>query len=252
MSTGGWGAVEYFEIFQKALVFSPKVVVVAFYTGNDPLESFLLAYSRPRWEALRPDRSLSAADGPKIPFPPPESTWWPVTFPDGVSTVFTPELRLSSNSHHPAAKAGYGIMAKVAQAMAASPNHTRFPQGIGSMRLVFTIIPTKELVYAEKIRRAQLETVAAYDELIARESANAAALATILAGLPHATYVDVIEPLQQAALNPRSLYPNDHNGHPLSPGYAVIAETLAFAARPLMNDVARREVPLALGIHRAD
>jgi len=42
MATGGWGAVQYLDMVRKASVFGPKVVIVAFYSGNDPMESFRL------------------------------------------------------------------------------------------------------------------------------------------------------------------------------------------------------------------
>lgn len=40
MATGGWGAVQYLDMFAKGLFFRPQLVVVAFYGGNDPLESY--------------------------------------------------------------------------------------------------------------------------------------------------------------------------------------------------------------------
>ena len=44
MAVGGWGAVEYLEIFPKALRLRPRVIVVALYAGNDPLDSFTRAF----------------------------------------------------------------------------------------------------------------------------------------------------------------------------------------------------------------
>ncbi len=40
MAVGGWGAVQYPDMFSKAGAFRPLVVVVAFYSGNDARESF--------------------------------------------------------------------------------------------------------------------------------------------------------------------------------------------------------------------
>ena len=118
MSVGGWGAVEYLEIFTKAPYFQPYVVIIAFYTGNDALESFRLAYAHERWAFLRPNDSLKSSDMPSITFPPPENEWWPVTFADGITTIFTPKLRYGSNQDHPAVNAGYDIMAQVAREIA--------------------------------------------------------------------------------------------------------------------------------------
>ena len=43
MAVGGWGAVQYLDMFTKAARFRPHTVIIAFYSGNDPLESFLTA-----------------------------------------------------------------------------------------------------------------------------------------------------------------------------------------------------------------
>ena len=76
MSVGGWGAAEYFEIFNKALHFEPKVVVIAFYTGNDPLDTFMKVYGDVRWKSLRLDPKLKASDTPVVP----EYNIWEITF----------------------------------------------------------------------------------------------------------------------------------------------------------------------------
>ena len=60
MSVGGWGAAEYFEIFNKALYLQPKVIIVAFYTGNDALDTFMKVYSDQRWKSLRLNPRLNA------------------------------------------------------------------------------------------------------------------------------------------------------------------------------------------------
>ncbi len=44
MAVGGWGAVQYLAMFEKGLRFQPRVIVIAFYSGNDPLDSFHMAY----------------------------------------------------------------------------------------------------------------------------------------------------------------------------------------------------------------
>lgn len=61
MSAGGWGGgVQYLEMFPEALFFEPRVVVVAFYTGNDALDSFKDAYGRASpsaWSQHRGDQA---------------------------------------------------------------------------------------------------------------------------------------------------------------------------------------------------
>ena len=71
MATGGWGALQYLEMARHAHRFGPKVLVVAFYSGNDPLESFMIAYGNAQWAAFRLDKNLSARDTPAVA--PPES-----------------------------------------------------------------------------------------------------------------------------------------------------------------------------------
>jgi hypothetical protein len=196
------------------------VVVVAFYSGNDALESFRLAYSAEPWSRLRLDPNITASDGPPVKYPPPKSWWWEVNFKDRVTTTFIPRFRLASNMDHPAVKAGYAIMAETARLMSDMAGKAGVP-------IVFTIIPSKELVYAEKVRGDGIDAPDDYLSLIKAEEANLRGLALQLAKLPHADYVDLLSPLQGEALKPLKLYPPDGNGHPLAAGYDFIARTLA-------------------------
>lgn len=227
MAVGGWGAVQYLKMVDIASVLQPRVLVVAFYAGNDPLESFQMAYGAKPWNWLISDESLSMKDVPKVTFPAPESEWWKVPFADGIHTVFTPTLRLASNQDHPAVRAGYEIMADVARRI------TEFVEPL-SIRLVFTVVPTKELVYARKVEQEGLAAPADYLTLVRNERENIEQLGARIVDLTNATYVDLVGPLQQAAINPIALYPPDINGHPLSAGYRVIAQTLAPAVDSLL------------------
>ena len=218
MSTGGWGAVQYLDMFSKALSFKPRVVIVAFYTGNDALESTLLAYNVERWRSLRLDNTLSLSAIPPVTYP--GSDTWSVSFGDGTKTTFTPELRLASNRDAGYVRAGYAIMAAVAERIGTMAAESGTP-------VIFTIIPTKETVYAEKVAAHGIETPEGYNELITAEKKNITTLAATLDALPNAVYVDLVAPLQKAALTSFQLYPTDFNGHPLPAGYNEIAFTLA-------------------------
>ena len=66
MAVGGWGAIEYFEAFKIALNLKPKVILIAFYTGNDSLETFRLAYANDKWMDWRLNDQLSSSDAPQI------------------------------------------------------------------------------------------------------------------------------------------------------------------------------------------
>jgi lysophospholipase L1-like esterase len=234
MAVGGWAAPQYLNMLGKALAFRPEVIIIAFYTGNDPMESFMQVYGNPYWQGLIPDKTLTAGDAPKSTFPAPKDEHWAVTFKDGVQTVFTPSLRLVSNSDHPAVQSGYKIMADVARRVAvAVADH--------DVKVIFTIIPTKELVYADKVAAENLQAPRDYQTLIVREKANLEQLAGEIQSYPGVDYVDVLQPLQQHAMQPAVLYPENENGHPVAPGYDVIGRIIAEAVRPHIS-IKRREL----------
>lgn len=222
MAVGGWGAVQYLDMFAKAVRLQPRVVVVAFYSGNDPLDSFTMAYGAPRWHSLIPDPGLDAGDAPRVELAGPGGRSWSLTFDDQVTTVFTPGYRLPSNDDLPAVRAGYAVMAETAARM------NELAQSAG-VRPVFTIIPTKELVYARRVGAGPVTPPDSYRRLVRAEAANIDHLAGRLTDLDGATYVDVVGPLQEAALGPSALYPEDGNGHPVEAGYAVIGRVVAQA-----------------------
>lgn len=229
MATGGWGAVQYLNMFTLAGKFHPRVVIVAYYTGNDPLESFKAAYALDQWRSLRPDPALKLSDLPNVPFPAPDSETWKADFRDGSSMVYTPRLRFYSNDpKHPAVVAGYGIMGETARIMDEAVT------GTGS-RLVFTVIPTKELAYSLRTEAEGLTPPPAYHDLIAHEMQHIEKLRDTLSKLPNSRYVDVVGPLRQSALKSSTLYPADKDGHPLPDGYAVIGETIAGALSDLQR-----------------
>jgi hypothetical protein len=230
MSTGGWAAVQYLDMFGKATMFRPHAIVVAFYTGNDPLESYAMVYGNENWHWLKPDQTLERGDAPKVEFPAPESERWPVTFRDGVSTVFTPTLRLASNQDHPAVNAGYEIMAAVAGHIGALAEKAAVP-------VAFTIIPTKELAFALKVEAEGLELPADYATLVSRERKNLDTLAQRIRATPGAVYIDALTALQQAVLGSENLYTASMDGHPAAGGYKVIGETVAEKITGLLPDV---------------
>ena len=220
MAVGGWGAVEYLEVFYKALYLKPRVVVVAFYTGNDSLDSFRLAYSHERWRELKADPELGPGDAPTVPFPPPDNEQWSVSFANGWATVFTPNLRLASNADHPAANAGYRIMEIVAERIA------KFSAQSG-ITPYFTIIPTKELVFAKRVAAEKLLAPAAFNQLVESEARRIAVLSQHLKQIDRAHYVDVVEALQNAANGDVDIYPITRDGHPVAAGYKVIGDAVA-------------------------
>ena len=229
MATGGWCAVQYLNMFTNATFFRPRVIVIAFYSGNDPDESVTLAYSVDHWAPLRPDPNLDLSDKPRFPgFPVPSSEQWPVRFRSGLTTIFTPSLRLVSNdTTHATVRAGYQIMEKVAQLMAKSASEV-------NIQLILTIIPTKELVYSERVRREGINASVDYMRLVELERANIDHLARSFKQLQNVEYVDLLEALQKEASTNQMLYPAGTDGHPLEAGNRVIATTIASIVRKYM------------------
>lgn len=230
MAVGGWGAIQYLEMFFNAVSFRPRIIIVAFYTGNDPSESYKMAYSNTRWKNLRPAAHIDNRGIFKIAFPTAPSDQWPVRFGDGIETIFTPKLRYVSNQNHPAMIAGYDIMAKVAKLISTAAKN------IG-IKTAFTIIPTKELVYWPKIEREGIEINSDYLKLVTAEQSNIERLITKLRSLDNALYIDTITSLQKSALTTDLLYPPNINGHPFEKGYAVIGDTMAKAIEEILPNI---------------
>jgi len=216
MSVGGWGAAEYFEIFNKALYLQPVVVIIAFYTGNDAIDTFNKVYGDERWISLRLNPKLTSSDAPTLQ----EDVEWKVKFHDGNDVIFTPNFRyVSNNRDHPAVLMGYEIIGEIAQKIGKIAEKVQ-------IKLVFTIIPTKELAYKKKILLENIKPRADYTDLVNDEEKNLRVLAERLQRIRGAVYVDLLEPIQQGVLESQYFYPHDRDGHPLPDGYKLIGETL--------------------------
>jgi hypothetical protein len=217
MATGGWGAAQYYYAATKAPYFSPKVVIIAFYTGNDPLETFSMVYGSDDWAKFKSVRNLDKNNIPKFNFPVPEDEQWPVTFSDDIKTIFTPALRHASNKQHPAVDAAYKSIIKIAENIVYG----------NDIHVVFTIIPTKELVYSRKIEKDNIEIDPSYKALIEDEKIRINELSKALQSVNKARYIHIIDELQLAALSNIKLYPSGIDGHPVAEGYKVIGKAIA-------------------------
>lgn len=232
MAVGGWGAVQYLDMFLKSRVFRPRVAIVAFYTGNDPYESFRLAYSTEHWHFLRPDRSLSVEDLPPVKYPAPPEERWRVRFPDGFETGFQPALRLASQLDVPSVRAGWAIMADVARRIGrTAADYEVVP--------VFAIVPTKERVYAARIEAIGAPVDSVYAALVEAEARNVTRLLEVL-NAEGAITVDLLPALARAALDRAPVYPEDADGHPTATGHAVIAATLLPVVREALASSPQR------------
>ncbi len=231
MATGGWGAVQYLDMFNKSLIFKPQVLVVAFYSGNDPMESYLLAYGVEKWAPLKVAHDLDESDRPPAAEITEES--WQVAFSDGVKTTFTPKHRLQSNDGAFAVvREGWAIMEKVGRKISDMASE----HGVA---LIYTIIPTKELAYKRKVDAEGMDPDPLYSRLVSTEHVNIKRLASVFTELTNVTYVDLVEPLQQAALQSTRIYPLNANGHPVYAGYKTISQAIAPIAKGLVRPVRR-------------
>ena len=227
MATGGWGAVQYLGIFEKALAFRPKLVIVAFYAGNDPRESFRAAYSIEKWAWLQPDPELDLSDQPAVKYPPQPDEQWRVRLKREEHVLFRPRLRLASSQDDPTVDAGWAIMAEVARHIASAAQ----AQGVPTL---FTVLPTKETAFARRLRREGVALDPVYEELVKEERRRTHQLAASLSSLEGADYMDLVAPLQAVILKGVFAYPPGSDGHPTPAGHAVIAQVLAAGADLLL------------------
>ena len=228
MSVGGWGAVQYLDMWSKAQVFKPGTVIIAFYPGNDPRESFRDAYSIEHWAFLRPDAELGMDDMLPVHYPIPRDELWGVSFSDGSTTVLTPQLRLASNLDHPTIATGWEIMAQVAEQVAKEASEL-------GIEPIFIIIPTKERAYARRIEHERAGDNREYLQLVTAEQRYSAKLAERIEDAG-AIYVDVFTPISQAVFNGRvQVYPHSFDGHLRRTGHTIIARAVLHIVRTALE-----------------
>ena len=121
---------------------------------------------------------------------------------------------------HPTIDAGWKVMEVVSQRIASRLSDS-------AVQLYFTIIPTKEWVYSEKVNAENIDQPEAYQELVKMEEQRITDLAASLRNLGNSKYIDVADPLQKMAMGKIELYQNTDNGHPDVQGYKMIANLIA-------------------------
>lgn len=228
MGVHGWGATEYSEIFKKAVFFSPKVVIVAFYTGNDPVDSYWSIYGDARWSAYRPNQALKQSDYPEVKWPPPRDELEFITLANGQRVGFTPKLRHVSNMKHPAVTVAYEIMVAMAQEIGKVARQEGIP-------VIFTIIPTKELAFSKRIHADGIKMSQAYNTLVNDERARISYFSAELKNIAGCQYVDIVANMQEATSGDIATYKPSADGHPVAYGYNVIARALSRAVQPLLD-----------------
>ena len=218
MAIGGWSPPQYLAIYEKALTLQPQAVVIGIYLGNDILEAFRVVYSHSYWENLR-HRDISLEDAPTTPFPFPQSELLPLKVNDKDSMVFTPAGRLRTlDQSNRANKEGVRLILECMKQIALKAQATNTPT-------YFLLIPTKELVYKELITQYNKEIPQDMESLWEQEQVIHDLLVTEGDKLKPTTILSTLPALRKSARQDLLTYPPDKDGHPLSQGYQVIAQT---------------------------
>lgn len=219
IAVGGWSMPQYLELLKKSLVFQPRVIIIAIYTGNDALETFKSVYALEYYQPLR-NSEFSIDDLPPAKFPPSSADLWSVKISSQYSTTFTAPLRLASNDREiPSVREGYDLIVKMLDEVG---NIARQVQ----IKTVVTIIPSKELVYEKALKTGKTKLRPDYKRLLQQERNNISKIQDKIREQPELTYVDLLEVLQTEVLSRPNLYPQNENGHPNRNGYRFIADKL--------------------------
>lgn len=243
MSLGGWGPLQYLAAYKKALAFQPHVVIVAIYSGNDAIDAFTIAYASDYWKEFRVDPALKLEDLPEIQFPPPEEEWWVFHAKDGLEMAFTPRYRhLTNRREDHAVMVGYQITQKaVKEILSLGAEY--------GVKTLITALPSKELAYAKRVKSSALASDAdpvpdAFERLVEDETRNVEELKALVEAHTTGAYLDLLNPIQQAAMTQDQLYSTDRDGHPTVVGHRVIAEIVS-------KQIASRIPALEDGIYRS-
>ena len=254
-SVGGWGPVQYLYALELSLVFQPKVVIVAFYMGNDLLDAFAATFTHERWDPLRVNKRLGIIDYPSIPSFDSKNHQWLVKFQNGIETIFTPSRRLMFNFRDEAViQEGIQITKNVIKEMAKISKKHRIP-------IVLTIVPTKETAHGKLFAKEKINLDSKFILLMQNEMENIRELEKEIKMHKNLIFVSSLSLLQEEILNGKQLYLKTFDGHPNEIGYQIIAKNLSSEISPflkedldlgackvLINDY-QREVVLLLGDH---
>lgn len=67
MGASSYGTVQYFALLDRAIALAPRVVVIGFYTGNDVIGSYDMAYENEYWKWLRSEEYQPDEEAGGIP-----------------------------------------------------------------------------------------------------------------------------------------------------------------------------------------
>jgi lysophospholipase L1-like esterase len=215
-----FGPMEYYVLTERALEqFSPKIIIIGLYFGNDLYDAYVSIYTRDVFADLRrPDA---------------DPDWVTDTIGPAANEIF---------SQSDAAYSGNGVDTQFTAAyrsMVVDGSKPRIAEGLRSTsellldlhqkvhdsgaRLVVLLIPTKELVYADLMAG---QSSAAYVQQIRFEEDARSRIVDLL-DANGIEYVDSLPALREAVQSGIAIYPRDTDGHPVPEGYRIIADTVA-------------------------
>lgn len=268
MALGGYSPPDYLYLAQQvAPRLRPHQLIVGVYLGNDLLEACWAVQKRAYWARWRsseagdmcedgderdipeaPKRFGAARDWlsrhsvvygvlkaallstagkheqrrAAAPGSPDQHFPWVDPAQPTVRTVFTPQARLMAmDVRRRGVREGLRIAKLVLTEVATLARRN-------DESLLVVLIPTKERVYCEHLRRAGISLPSAFGALCSAEDRIKSDLLQQLSASDIA-HVDVLVPLQLEVSRHVVLYPTDSDGHPRASGYSVIARAVAAA-----------------------
>jgi len=251
LSLGGYGPIQYLHLLKtKSKNLNPEIVVVGVYLGNDFIDSYRQVYSNNYWVDFRlkkfkveknnnvitnDDKSIrqwlaynsviyrmitNSFIGDMIRLREAKSKksnnnnlFINLGTPN-IDIGFTPSLRLTGlNLDNENVQEGLRI------SLAALKEINMYTLK-NKIRLLVVVIPTKEYVYAKKIKIKH----PIYSKLIDNESKATELLVNFLND-NKINYIEPLNAMRKAAAN-KAIYPSGYDGHPNEDGYYIIAKEI--------------------------
>lgn len=262
MALGGYGPIQYEALLrERALGLKPATVVLGVYLGNDIFDAYRVVYGLDAWKDKRspelsslvsPYKSIERPLHATLPsrirtFIGQHSIVYRLTVSSfghwlgllelrvrklspGVTvledgdfrTAFTPVRRLKSlDFETPEVREGWRLMLESFERIVELCEQD-------GIRLVVVGVPTKELVFADRLAgRTDLNNAEVIAQLLVREARVWKDVQAFFEAR-EIPFVDPLPALREAALH-EPIYPSNEGGHTVSAGYRVIAETIASA-----------------------
>jgi lysophospholipase L1-like esterase len=271
MGLGGYGPLQYLHLAKsEAVTLKPRLLVVAFYMGNDLMDAFLLARARPHWHSWRvsAEAEPSLTDYDRAGLKEPRKRFgalrdWlarnSVVYSMMRATVFQrfqageqdslarqvePDVRMlwkdaSNASIRTIFTPGLRLAAvdlglqSVREGMQISQKALAALKAEADrqeVRLLVVVIPTKERAHCPYLRNSGVHLPPKFASLCDAEESANAELTRFLRA-QNIVHLDVTPALESHIERRVQVYPTDYDGHPQAAGYAVIAGEIAAAVR---------------------